>query len=95
MFPLGSTASSVRNVTAATLPKYLTNPIRDFFLANTWSLLRPGGVLMHITSRFALDKKEDCVISSRTPAMLPVAVKLMRNHDAAKKLIRAETLGVI
>jgi N12 class adenine-specific DNA methylase len=43
------------------LPKYLTNPIHDFFFANTWSLLRPGGVLMYITSRFTLDKKDDRV----------------------------------
>jgi hypothetical protein len=43
------------------LPKYLTNPIHDFFFANTWSLLRPGGVLMNITSRFTLDKKDDRV----------------------------------
>ncbi len=41
------------------LPKYLTNPIHDFFFANTWSLLRPGGVLMYITSRYTLDKKEN------------------------------------
>jgi len=43
------------------LPKYLTNPIHDFFFANTWTLLRPGGVLMYITSRFTLDKKDDRV----------------------------------
>src|SRR5258706_8244114 len=41
------------------LPARLTNPIHDFFFANTWSLLRPGGVLMYITSRFTLDKKDD------------------------------------
>lgn len=41
------------------LPKYLTNPIHDFFFTNTWSLFRPGGVLMYITSRFTLDKKDD------------------------------------
>lgn len=43
------------------LPKYLTNSIHDFFFANTWSLLRPGGVLLYITSRFTLDKKDDRV----------------------------------
>ena len=45
------------------LPKYLTNPIHNFFFANTWSLLRPGGVLMYITSRFTLDKTDDRVRS--------------------------------
>jgi N12 class adenine-specific DNA methylase len=46
-------------VFSKTLPKYLTHPIHDFFFANTWSLLRPGGVLMYITSRYTLDKKEN------------------------------------
>lgn len=46
-------------VVSRKLPKHLTNPIHDFFFANTWSLLRPGGVLMYITSRFILDKKDD------------------------------------
>ena len=45
------------------LPKYLANPIHDFFFANTWSLLRPCGVLMYVTSRFTLDKKDDRVRS--------------------------------
>jgi len=36
---------------------------------------------------------DDTVISSRTPAMPVVASKLMEIHDAAKKLIRAETRG--
>lgn len=44
-------------VSSKQLPKSLTHPIHDFFLANTWQYLRPGGVMVYITSRFTMDKK--------------------------------------
>ena len=40
------------------LPGYLRKSIHDFFFANTVSLLRPGGILAFITSRYTLDKKD-------------------------------------
>lgn len=43
------------------LPSFLRKSIHDFFFANTVSLLRPGGVLAFITSRFTLDKKDSSV----------------------------------
>ncbi|CAG0986643.1 hypothetical protein ANAEL_02060 [Anaerolineales bacterium] len=43
------------------LPSFLRKSIHDFFFANTVSLLRPGGVLAFITSRYTLDKKDSSV----------------------------------
>jgi hypothetical protein len=43
------------------LPSFLRKSIHDFFFANTVALLRPGGVLAFITSRFTLDKKDSSV----------------------------------
>ena len=43
------------------LPSFLRKSIHDFFFANTVSLLRPGGVLAFITSRYTLDKKDNSV----------------------------------
>jgi N12 class adenine-specific DNA methylase len=43
------------------LPGYLRKSIHDFFFANTVSLLRPGGILAFITSRYTLDKKDSSV----------------------------------
>ena len=45
-------------VSSKKLPAYLRSAIHDFFFANTVSLLRPGGVMAFITSRYTLDKKE-------------------------------------
>lgn len=44
-------------VSSKKLPRSLTHPIHDFFFANTWSLLKPGGVMFFITSRYTLDKE--------------------------------------
>ncbi len=38
------------------LPPFLKKAIHDFFFAYTVDLLRPGGVMAYITSRFTLDK---------------------------------------
>ncbi len=43
------------------MPAFLRKSIHDFFFANTVSLLRPGGILAFITSRFTLDKKDQTV----------------------------------
>lgn len=43
------------------LPGYLRSSIHDFFFARTIDLLRPGGVMAFITSRYTLDKKDDKV----------------------------------
>lgn len=43
-------------VSSRKLPRSLTDPIHDFFFANTWSLLKPGGVMFYITSRYTMDK---------------------------------------
>ena len=51
--PFGDYGVSSRKVSHS-----LCSPIHDFFFANTHSLLRPGGVLMYITSRYTLDKKD-------------------------------------
>jgi N12 class adenine-specific DNA methylase len=40
------------------LPSFLRKSIHDFFFANTVALLKPGGVLAFITSRYTLDKKD-------------------------------------
>lgn len=45
-------------VSSRKLPAHLRASIHDFFFANTVSLLRPGGVMAFITSRYTLDKKE-------------------------------------
>jgi N12 class adenine-specific DNA methylase len=54
--PFGDYGVASRN-----LPPYLRKSIHDFFFANTVSLLRPGGILAFITSRYTLDKKDDSV----------------------------------
>lgn len=43
------------------MPGYLRSSIHDFFFARTIDLLRPGGVMAFITSRYTLDKKDDKV----------------------------------
>jgi N12 class adenine-specific DNA methylase len=48
-------------VASRKLPAHLRGAIHDFFFANTISLLRPGGVMAFITSRYTLDKKESQV----------------------------------
>ena len=40
------------------LPRFVKSSIHDFFFANTVALLRPGGIMAFITSRFTMDKKE-------------------------------------
>ncbi len=40
------------------LPRFLRASIHDFFFANSVALLRPGGIMAFITSRYTLDKKE-------------------------------------
>ncbi|MCJ7432747.1 MAG: class I SAM-dependent methyltransferase, partial [Anaerolineales bacterium] len=45
------------------LPSFLRKSIHDFFFANTIALLRPGGILAFITSRYTLDKKDSSVRS--------------------------------
>ena len=39
------------------LPRFVKSSIHDFFFANSVALLRPGGVLALITSRYTLDKQ--------------------------------------
>jgi len=41
------------------LPRHLRTSIHDFFFARSLELLRPGGVMAFITSRYTLDKKDD------------------------------------
>jgi N12 class adenine-specific DNA methylase len=41
------------------LPRHLRTSIHDFFFARSLDLLRPGGVMAFITSRYTLDKKDD------------------------------------
>ncbi len=48
-------------VTKRGLPSFLRKSIHDFFFANTVSLLKPGGILAFITSRYTLDKKDGSV----------------------------------
>jgi len=43
-------------VSSRKLPRSLTRSIHDFFFANTFSLLKPGGVMFYITSRYTMDK---------------------------------------
>ncbi|MDX9993646.1 MAG: hypothetical protein RBS68_16525, partial [Anaerolineales bacterium] len=43
------------------LPRHLCGSIHDFFFARTIELLRPGGVMAFITSRYTLDKRGDKV----------------------------------
>lgn len=43
------------------LPRHLRTSIHDFFFARSLDLLRPGGVMAFITSRYTLDKKDDLV----------------------------------
>ena len=43
------------------LPRHLCTSIHDFFFARSLDLLRPGGVMAFITSRYTLDKKDDKV----------------------------------
>ena len=43
------------------VPGFLKAAIHDFFFARSVELLRPGGILAFITSRFTLDKKETAV----------------------------------
>lgn len=43
------------------LPRHLCTSIHDFFFARSLELLRPGGVMAFITSRYTLDKKDDKV----------------------------------
>jgi hypothetical protein len=43
------------------LPKHLRTSIHDFFFCRSIDLLRPGGVMAFITSRYTLDKKNDLV----------------------------------
>jgi hypothetical protein len=45
------------------LPSFLRKAIHDFFFANTVALLRPGGILAFITSRYTMDKKLEAVRS--------------------------------
>ena len=45
-------------VTYSGLPRRLCSTIHDFFFVRTIELLRPGGVMAFITSRFTMDKKE-------------------------------------
>ncbi len=45
-------------VTSKTVPAFAKTSIHDFFFANTVALLRPGGVMAYITSRYTLDKKD-------------------------------------
>lgn len=40
------------------MPKSLRTSIHDFFFARTVDILRPGGVMAYITSRYTLDKLE-------------------------------------
>ena len=40
---------------------YLTRAIHDYFLAKTVDLVRPGGIVALITSRFSLDKQDSSV----------------------------------
>lgn len=44
-------------VSSKHVPRSLTHPIHDFFFANTWRLLKPGGVMFYITSRYTMDKQ--------------------------------------
>jgi N12 class adenine-specific DNA methylase len=44
-------------VSSKHVPRSLTHPIHDFFFANTWHLLKPGGVMFYITSRYTMDKE--------------------------------------
>jgi len=43
------------------LPRHMRTSIHDFFFARSLELLRPGGVMAFITSRYTLDKKDDLV----------------------------------
>ncbi len=45
------------------LPSFLRKAIHDFFFANTVSLLRPGGIMAFVTSRYTMDKKMEAVRS--------------------------------
>ena len=45
------------------VPGFLSKSIHDFFFANTVRLLKPGGILAYITSRYTLDKKDSSVRS--------------------------------
>ena len=45
------------------LPSFLRKAIHDFFFANTVSLLRPGGIMAFVTSRYTMDKKLEAVRS--------------------------------
>ncbi len=45
------------------LPSFLRKAIHDFFFANTVALLRPGGIMAFITSRYTMDKKLEAVRS--------------------------------
>lgn len=45
------------------LPSFLRKAIHDFFFSNTVALLRPGGILAFITSRYTMDKKLEAVRS--------------------------------
>ena len=45
------------------VPGFLRKSIHDFFFANTVRLLKPGGILAFITSRYTLDKKDSSVRS--------------------------------
>ncbi len=45
-------------VASKAVPAFAAKSIHDFFFANTVALLKPGGVMAYITSRFTLDKKD-------------------------------------
>lgn len=53
--------SGIIEVVKRELPSLLRKSIHDFFFVNTIPLLRPGGVLAFITSRYTLDKKDSSV----------------------------------
>jgi len=45
-------------VVSKAVPDFAKKSIHDFFFANTMRLLRPGGIMAYITSRYTLDKKD-------------------------------------
>jgi len=66
------------------LPSFLRKSIHDFFFANTVSLLRPGGVIAFITSRFTLDKK-DCSVRTWLARHLDLLAAVRLPNNAFKE----------
>jgi N12 class adenine-specific DNA methylase len=66
------------------LPRHLRTSIHDFYFARSLDLLRPGGVMAFITSRYTLDKKDDLVRKHLAEHCdLLVAVRLPNNAFAS------------